>query len=85
MATPKTLCMRFYECEHHGDLDDFVRELGQCGATVLESSLDEAAEEALVRIEVIDFPAFKAAWQATDAADFATSLDWFRKEPACAS
>jgi hypothetical protein len=78
----RTIHLRFYECEHHGDLNAYVHDLRQSGAKVLDQCLNEAAEEAVVKLTVEDFPAFKAAWQQTESADFADSLDWLEESHA---
>lgn len=82
MPSPKTLSMSFYECEHEGDLDRYLRDLNRCGARVQNSSINFDAETAEVIIQIPDFAAFKSEWQKTESADFADSLDWFEdKEP----
>jgi hypothetical protein len=78
MTTPKTFTMRFFEAEHSGDLSRYTEDLFRCGATVLDSKLDQDAEEAEVHIHVKDFQAFRRAWQKTDSADFGTSLGWIK-------
>ncbi len=71
MATPKTLSLSFYECEHEGDLDRYIRDLNRCGARIRNSQINFDAETAEVIIEIPDFPAFKVAWQKTESAGFA--------------
>lgn len=71
-----TFHLRFYECEHQGDLYSYLDELTSCGASVLDSTLNEDQEEAVVKVEVADFKAFKAAWEQTFSSDFADSLGW---------
>lgn len=44
--------IRFYECEHHGDLGNYAQELGECGATIVKQTLDEDNEEGVVKIEI---------------------------------
>ena len=80
MATPKTFNLSFYECEHQGDLNRYLDDLVRCGASVLASKLDADAEEAVVRVDVSDFPAFREAWEQTESADFADSLGWFEED-----
>ncbi len=79
MAKETTLNMTFHECEHRGDLDDYLWDLRDCGATILDFDLNEAAEEAEVRFRVEDLNAFKRAWQKTDSADFGTPLHGIRE------
>jgi hypothetical protein len=71
--------LRFYECEHQGDLNAYLDDIRACGGQVLQSQLSEADEEGVAQIEVTDFPAFKAAWEQTDSADFADSLGWLEE------
>lgn len=79
---PKTLFLRFYECEHGGDLEHYLTDLRESGATLLRPQFDPDAEEAVVEFTVTDFPAFKTAFQQTDSADFADSLDWLEESHA---
>ena len=74
--------LRFYECEHQGDLNTYLDDVRACGGQVLQSQLSEDDEEGVAQIQVTDFPAFKKAFQQTDAADFADSLSWFEETPA---
>lgn len=80
MATPKIFTMRFFEAEHSGDVNRYIDVLRQCGATVLGSKLDTDAEEAVIRVEVPNFKAFRDAWEQTEDADFADSLGWLEDE-----
>ncbi|MDF3130380.1 hypothetical protein P0Y35_14330 [Kiritimatiellaeota bacterium B1221] len=68
--------LRFYECEHHGDLNAYLDDVRACGGDVLQSHLLEEDEEGRAQVEVTDFPAFKVAFQKTETADFCDSLDW---------
>jgi hypothetical protein len=68
--------LRFYECEHQGDLNTYLQDVIASGGQVIDYQLDEDAEEAIAKIEVDDFSAFKAAFQKTSSADFCESLDW---------
>jgi|GEM_PF-650501 len=73
---PRTIIhLRFYECEHHGDLNRYLEDLRSSGATVLDHRPDLEAEEAVVKIQVSDFPSFKTAFQKMDSADFTDSLE----------
>ncbi len=68
--------LRFYECEHQGDLNTYLDDVRASGGQVLQSQLSEDDEEGVAQIQVSDFSAFKAAFQKTDSADFCDSLDW---------
>lgn len=72
----RILHLRFYECEHHGDLQTYLDDVREAGATVLDHHLDQDAEEAVVKLQVEDFDAFKSTFQKTSSANFADSLDW---------
>lgn len=52
MSIPRKGRIRFYECEHQGDVDDYVGALGRLGAKVLQWKLDEDAEEVEVTVEI---------------------------------
>jgi hypothetical protein len=71
--------LRFYECEHQGDLNTYLDDVRACGGNVLQSQLSEADEEGVAHIQVSDFPAFKDAFQKTETADFCDSLDWIEE------
>ncbi len=72
----QTLHLRFYECEHDGDLQTYLEDVQKSGAKVLDHHLDTNAEEAVVKLQIEDFQTFKADFQKTESADFADSLDW---------
>lgn len=49
-----TRTIEFYECEHTGDLQDYISDLVTCGARILTSSVDSESETGSVTIEVAD-------------------------------
>jgi len=73
--TGQTIFLRFYETEHHGDLENYLSDLRSSGATILEHRLDVDAEEALVKIRVENFTQFRDRFRKTDSAEFTDSLD----------
>lgn len=70
----KRLTLRFYECEHTGDLSRYEDDVFESGAKVIESGfspgLSPDEEEAWVRIEIEDFEAFRAKFIKTEAFEF---------------
>lgn len=52
MTIPRKGTIRFYECEHYGDAEEYIRALGNCGAKILDVRVNEDAEEAMVRVEI---------------------------------
>ena len=62
----RTGVIRFYECEHQGDLNNYCDDLIASGAKVTQRTLDED-EEGLVKVEVEDYAAFMAKFKTTDA------------------
>lgn len=79
---PRTLHLRFYECEHGGDLERYLTDLRESGASLLRPTFNQETQEAVVEFTVTDFLAFKTAFQKTDSADFADSLDWLEDDHA---
>jgi hypothetical protein len=67
-----TLKIWFHECEHNGDLDGYIRDLGRSGARVLRSALNEDAEEGVVQVEVEDRTKFVEAFKQTDSFEFSS-------------
>lgn len=80
MPTPNVLRIRFSEVEHQGDLDTCIQDLGRSGATVLDSRIDEDAEEAVVHVTVPNYTAFRLRFERTDSADFCESMGWINRE-----
>jgi hypothetical protein len=67
--------IRFYECEHNGDLDRYVEDLRACGAEILSQVVDEDAEEGVVEVEVLDTCDFLARFKKTDSFGFSNIGD----------
>ncbi|WP_080837567.1 hypothetical protein [Cohnella massiliensis] len=53
--------LRFRECEHNGDLDQYARDVAKSGGTVVYRELDAARERGMLAVELAD---------ETQAADF---------------
>lgn len=62
----------FTECEHNGDLQNYIEDLELAGAKIIQEIPDFDAEEARVIIEVENIENFKIAYMVTDSYDFAT-------------
>jgi len=62
--------LEFYECEHSGDLDNYVSDMLDCGATILSSSVDTEDEIGYVRFEVDDIETFMFKFKDTEAYEF---------------
>ena len=52
----------FHECEHEGDLDNYIEDLHNSGATILNSDLNYEEETAEVEFAVEDIENFKIAF-----------------------
>jgi len=60
----------FYECEHSGDLDRYIDDLVTSGAKVLESRVNEDAEEGIVKCECEHFRQFLIQFKQTESLEF---------------
>ena len=64
----KKIKITFSECEHNGDLDNYVADIVKSGGKVINSVIDAEAEMGFVNAEV---PAdFKDKFFATESYDF---------------
>jgi len=61
--------IRFYECEHRGDLDHYVEDLTQSGADILRSR-ETGEDECMVEISVADWREFLTRFKKTNSYDF---------------
>jgi hypothetical protein len=64
----------FRECEHDGDLNNYAEGVIAAGGSVVEQDYDGDGEVGWIVAEVTDLTAFKARFQATDAAGFSYGL-----------
>ena len=62
-----TLTISFYECEHDGDLEDYVDDVVESGGKIVSSEINEEAEIGRVTVEVEDREAFFEKFKKTDA------------------
>ena len=63
----------FTECEHQGDLDNYLHDLRLCGATILSSSINSEAETARVEIEYPD--SFIESFKKSESFGFSNLVD----------
>jgi hypothetical protein len=66
---PRNICITFGECEHEGDMSDYVEELQRAGASVLRAELNEDAECCTVELRIASAAVMQAV-EATDAWEF---------------
>ena len=64
--------IEFYECEHDGDLNNYISDLQESGASVIDSNINHEAEIGHVTIEVEDYEAFLEKFKETDSIDFSS-------------
>jgi hypothetical protein len=62
----------FTECEHNGDLQNYIEDLEFSGADIILSEVNSSEEEGTVIIEITDFENFKGRFKLTDSYDFAS-------------
>lgn len=60
----------FVECEHEGDLNNYLHDIFDCGGIYVSSELNYDAEIAEVSIEVDNIPEFLKKYNETEASDF---------------
>ena len=62
----------FYECEHEGDLEDYLHDMRKAGAIILGTGINYSAEIGVVRFRVKDddYEAFHRLFKQTDSVDF---------------
>lgn len=68
----KEMTVYFHECEHEGDLDNYITDLQNSGASVLSSSCDSDEETGVVKIRVKDFNSFLTKFKETDSYGFSS-------------
>ena len=64
---PRKFRLAFYECEHGGDMDNYIDDVAKAGGRVTDTSLNEDAETCYLTIEVADYAAFLEAFKKTDS------------------
>lgn len=67
---PMKIPIEFYECEHDGDLDGYIKDINASGGKVIESRVDHEEETGYVVVEVTDKEAFWAAFKQTSSYGF---------------
>lgn len=68
----KQFTIVFYECEHQGDLDNYLDDLVDCGAEDISTTLDTDSETAIVETSAKDLKEFEAKFKKTDAYQFSS-------------
>jgi hypothetical protein len=68
----KTITLRFSECEHQGDMDNYFGDILDAGGKPSWNSIeiDHDAEEGSIEVEVQDMEAFNTKLKETDCYDF---------------
>jgi len=72
VASSKKVVLRFGECEHSGDANEYERDITKSGGKVLKTQVDEEGEECVISVEVTDLDAFKTAFKKTDSWGFSS-------------
>ena len=60
----------FTECEHHGDLDNYISDLRDSGAIIIASTVFPDTEVGEVTIEVKDITTFIKKFKKTESYEF---------------
>lgn len=66
----KTITIHFYECEHEGDLDNYLQDVQDSGGKAVNYNLNSDAETCDVDVEVENVEDFLLKFKLTDACDF---------------
>ena len=69
------MILSFYECEHQGDLDNYIDDLEESGAEILSDSIDYDDETGIVKIYVADKDNFLQKFRQTDSFNFSSLSD----------
>jgi len=62
--------IEFYECEHGGDLENYLSDMRDCGATIISSYVDSEDEIGYVTYEVENSDDFIYKFINTEAYEF---------------
>jgi hypothetical protein len=66
----KVYTLRFSECEHQGDLDNYKTDVQNSGGVILDSGVDSDNEEGWMKVSIEDKDAFMLKFKQTDAYGF---------------
>jgi hypothetical protein len=64
------ITLSFYECEHEGDIQNYMEEIARCGAKIEDYHLDYEEEVGVVSIVVEDKKGFWKKFKETEAYGF---------------
>ena len=65
-----TLRLSFYECEHYGDMQNYISDMVNCGAKIINSELDTDDETCTIIYSVEDQEEFIKKFIETDSYEF---------------
>jgi len=66
----KTFSLSFYECEHHGDADNYKDDIRDSGGKITGTTLNYDAESCKIEFKVSNYNAFMKKFKKTDAYQF---------------
>lgn len=64
----RKIVLEFYECEHYGDLENYMDDIRACGGTIESSSIDIDSEIGVVECTVPDD--FERKFKTTNSYEF---------------
>jgi hypothetical protein len=64
----KVHILTFYECEHDGDLNNYLDDIVDCGGEILNKSIDYDSEMGIVQIKIDDL--FWSKFKKTESYEF---------------
>ena len=65
-----TLRLSFYECEHNQDMQNYISDMVNCGAKIINSELDTDDETCMIIYSVEDQEEFIKKFIETDCYEF---------------
>lgn len=65
----------FSECEHHGDMDNYMSDVIESGGKILKQELNTEEETCKLEVVVSDSRIFLERMSKTDSNDFIINLD----------
>jgi predicted enzyme related to lactoylglutathione lyase len=65
----KRTTIYFSECEHNGDLDEYIEDIEKSGGKVIHAAINTEEETAMCQVDIIDDD-FAERFKKTNAYDF---------------
>lgn len=70
LTEAKEYSLNFYECEHHGDADNYKDDIRDSGGKITDTKLEYDEETCRIYFKVSNYKAFMKKFEKTDSHDF---------------